>query len=260
MNGPSQIAQNYVNVGVGKTRYSVLKTLTLGFLAGAFIAFGGLGSTIASFGVQPAGVARIVSALVFPIGLMLVLCAGGELFTGNCLIIIPVIEKRITVRNMLKNWFFAYLGNLIGGMAVAAAVVATKTLDAFPGLPEAAVNTAIAKVSMPLYVSFIKGIMCNFLVCLAVWVAFGAGELSGKIIALYLPVFLFVLCGFEHCIANMYFIPIGLFENLFNGIPAQNLNWFTFGVFNLVPVTLGNILGGAVFVGVFYWAEYLKRK
>ncbi len=265
MNGPSQIAQNYVNVGVGKTRFGLLKTFALGIMAGAFIAIGALGSTIGSVGVQPAGLSKIVGALVFPIGLVLVLCAGGELFTGNSLVIIPVLEKRIKIQDMLRNWGLAYAGNLVGSVLIAELVVLSGTLNMYPGLSEAVIRTADVKCAIPLHAAFIKGILCNFMVCLAVWISFGASEMAGKISATYLPVFLFVLCGFEHCVANMYFIPVGLFASyvypeVADAAGAIHLGWLGFFFRNLIPVTIGNIFGGALCVAAVYWAAYLKRR
>jgi formate/nitrite transporter len=265
MNGPSQIAQNYVNVGVGKTRYGLLKTFALGIMAGVFIGMGGLGSTIGSVGMQPASLARVVSALVFPIGLVLVLCAGGELFTGNSLILIPVLEKRIKPLDMFRNWALAYAGNLVGSILLAELVVLSGTLNLYPGLSSAAIATATAKCNLPVHVALIKGVLCNFMVCLAVWISFGATEMAGKIGATYLPIFLFVLCGFEHCVANMYFIPAGIFAGYIypevaDSVGALGLGWFNFLLRNLIPVTVGNIVGGAVCVGCVYWAAYLKRR
>ncbi|MBQ9537969.1 MAG: formate/nitrite transporter family protein [Treponema sp.] len=265
MNGPSQIAQNYVNVGVGKTRYGLLKTFALGIMAGAFIAMGALGSAIGSVGLQPASLSRFVSALVFPIGLVLVLCAGGELFTGNSLVLIPMLEKRITPKDMFRNWALAYSGNLVGSILIAELVVLSGSLNIYPGLSEAVIRTANAKCSLPFHAAFIKGVLCNFMVCLAVWISFGASEMAGKITATYLPIFLFVLCGFEHCVANMYFVPVGLFASyvypeVADAAGAINLSWLNFLVWNLIPVTIGNVFGGAVCVASVYWAAYLKKR
>lgn len=265
MNGPSQIAQNYVNVGVGKTRYGLLKTFVLGIMAGAFIGMGAFGSTVASVGVQPLALSRVLSALVFPIGLVLVLCAGGELFTGNSLVLVPVLEKRIKAREMLRNWGLAYAGNLVGSILLAELIVLSGSLNLYPGLSEAVIKTAAAKCNIPFEAALIKGVLCNFMVCLAVWISFGASEMAGKIMAAYLPIFLFVLCGFEHCVANMYFIPVGLFSSfvypdIASSVGISGLSWLSFIVRNLIPVTVGNIVGGAVCVGCVYWAAYLKKK
>ena len=265
MNGPSQIAQNYVNVGVGKTRYGLIKTFILGIMAGAFIAMGALGSTVSSVGLQPVSLSRLVSALVFPIGLVLVLCAGGELFTGNSLVLIPMLEKRVTPCDMLRNWGLAYAGNLVGSIVIAELVVLSGTLGLYPGLVDSVIRTATAKCVIPIHAAFIKGILCNFMVCLAVWISFGAGELSGKITATYLPIFLFVLCGFEHCVANMYFIPAGIFASyvypeVAEAVGSAGLGWLGFFLRNLIPVTLGNIIGGAACVACVYWYAFLKKR
>lgn len=276
MNSPSEIARIYVDVGFGKARLPRWKMFVLGIFAGAFIAFGAAGSSIASCGVQPAALGRVLSALVFPIGLMLVLCAGGELFTGNSLLLVPLIEKRITVSWMLSNWITVYLGNFVGSLLISLAVVGSHTLGLYGGeLAKLAVNTAVTKVSLPLSDVIIRGILCNIMVCLAVWVAFAAKDLVSKIVALYLPVFLFVLCGFEHCIANMYFVPTGIFASYMygipftpevvrgtvtslTGIPLESFAWLAFLFNNLVPATIGNIIGGALAVGGGYWYVYLQ--
>lgn len=260
MNGPSQIAQNYLNVGVGKTNYSTAKTFVLAIMAGAFIALGGLGSAIVSYG-QPAATARMMSGAVFPVGLLLVLCAGGELFTGNSLLLIPLLEKRIVLKDVIRNWIAVYFGNLVGALLVSVMVVYSNTLDIVPGLSSGIVTTASAKISLSFHAGLIKGILCNFLVTLAVWVAFGAQEMAGKILALYLPIFLFVICGFEHCIANMFFIPTGILSSMYYGNTAFDYRpWLDFVVRNLIPVTIGNLIGGGVFVGIVYWGTYLKKK
>ncbi len=276
MNTPSEIARIYVDVGFGKAKLPRWKMFVLGIFAGAFIAFGAAGSAVASCGVQPPAVARLLSALVFPIGLMLVLCAGGELFTGNSLLLVPLIEKRITMAGMLSNWITVYLGNFVGSMLVSLAVVGSHTLSLYGGdLARLAVNTAIAKVSMPFSDVLIRGILCNIMVCLSVWVGFAAKDLISKIAGLYLPVFLFVLCGFEHCVANMYFIPTGILASYMyhipfvtevvrgsttslTGIPLENFAWLSFLFNNLLPATIGNIIGGGLAVGCGYWFVYLQ--
>lgn len=258
MNTPSEIARIYVDVGSGKVKIPAGKMLVMGIFAGMFIAFGALGSTIASCGVQPAALGRFLSALVFPIGLMLVLCAGAELFTGNSLLLIPLMERRIKFFSLIKNWVIVYIGNLIGSVLLAYAVSYSHSLSLYDGeLVNSTISIATAKLNLTFTDGLVKGILCNIMVCLAVWVAFAAKDLGSKILALFLPVFLFVLCGFEHCVANMYFIPAGIFASEFYGVPAQ-LDWISFAVNNLAPVTLGNIIGGAIFVGFGYWVVYLK--
>lgn len=259
MNSPAEIAKIYSDVGAGKTRISFGRLFVLSILAGAFIALGGFGSSIASCGVQPLALGRFMSAAVFPIGLMLVLCAGAELFTGNCLILLSVLDKKASVKGMLKNWLVVYLGNAVGGIAIAWFVVFSNSIALYDGqLIAATVKTAVAKSTIPFTDGLLKGILCNFMVCLAVWCAFGAKDLQSKIIGSYLPIFLFVLCGFEHCIANMYFVPAGIFCSAFFKIDANGLSWIAFVVKNLIPVTIGNIIGGSLFVGAAYWYVYLQ--
>ena len=257
MNSPAAIANLYADTGAAKTRMPFGKLLVLAIFAGAFIALGGLGSSIASCGM-PGSVGRVLSGLVFPIGLMMVLVAGAELFTGNCLILISVLEKRATLLGMFRNWGIVYVGNFIGGAAVAALAVYGHTFDMYNGgLAQASLATAMAKVDLPFMDAFIRGILCNVMVCVAVWVSFAASDLAGKVLALSLPVFLFVLCGFEHCIANMYFIPAGIFTAMeYPQFQSGNLSWLSFIINNLLPVTLGNIVGGSVLVGIGYWFTY----
>lgn len=274
MNSPASITNNYTDIAEAKTKLPLGKMLVLGIFAGAFIAFGAIGSQIAAFGVQPAALGRMLSAAVFPIGLMLVLIAGAELFTGNCLIIVSVLEKRATLSGLLRNWLFVYLGNLIGGVAVAALAVYGHVFDMYNcELAKVAVTTAVSKVNLDFLDAFIKGILCNVLVCGAVWVSFAADELAGKVLALFLPVSLFVLCGFEHCVANMYFVPAGILSSIEYKIPIESIGAVSFMGYdvegalalllkflykNLLPVTLGNIFGGAIILGLGYWFVYYQ--
>ncbi len=261
MNSPAEIAKQYVEVGATKTRLPILKVFVLAIFAGIFIAIGGFGSTVASCGVQPSALGRFLSASVFPIGLMMVLIAGAELFTGNSLILSSVLQKKTTVVRMLINWCVVFIGNFVGSVFVAWVVTKSQAIELYDGeLIQATLRTAIAKVNIPFFSAFLKGIMCNFMVCIAVWVSFAAKDLAGKILALYLPIFLFVLCGFEHCVANMYFIPAGIFVASTYDLAAAGLNWGTFVLNNLISVTLGNIAGGALLVGCGYWYIYLKGK
>ncbi|MCR5723779.1 MAG: formate/nitrite transporter family protein [Treponema sp.] len=259
MNTPAEIARTYLIVGAAKTRMPFLKLLMLSIFAGMFIAFGALGSTIVSCGVQPQAIARLLSAAIFPIGLMMVVVAGAELFTGNCLILVPVLARRASVKGLLYNWLVVYFGNFIGGVLIAFLAASSHTFALYGDtLAKATVSIAVAKLSLSFGDAFIRGILCNVMVCIAVWVSFAAKDITGKISALYLPVLLFVLCGFEHCIANMYFVPAGIFATMFHGIDAPVLSWSSFIIDNLIPVTLGNIAGGSVVVGGGYWLAYLK--
>jgi formate/nitrite transporter len=204
---------------------------------------------------------------VFSVGLILVVIAGGELFTGNCLLLSAVMGCRVRFRSMLRNWFFVYISNFVGAIFVVAIIFyggLWKLGDM--GVGAAALKTAVAKVDLTFGEAFFRGVGCNWLVCLAVWMAVASKDVTGKILAMYFPVMAFVASGFEHSIANMYFIPMGILlksnalvvsaSGLGDG--AANLTWRAFLVNNLVPVTLGNIVGGAIFVGGAYYLAYLK--
>jgi formate/nitrite transporter len=266
VNSPKEVAQNYIAIGAAKTKLSIGKMLWLGILAGMFIAFAGVASTVAPATVQSASLAKLLGAMVFPGGLAMVLIAGSELFTGNCLIIIPVLEKQATWGGMLKNWLFVYIGNLIGSLLVAWLVFGGHTLGLFgAAVAGKAIDTAAAKVALSFGDAFIRGILCNFLVCIAVWMAFAAKDVVGKIVGLFFPIMFFVLCGWEHSVANMYFIPAGLLASTnadyLVKATAKNiadLTWGAFFIKNLIPVTLGNIVGGSILVGLGYWFTYLR--
>ena len=260
MKSPAEIASRYENAGKGKTELSSGKTFLLGIMAGAYIALGGLGSQIASCCAADPSAARMISSVVFPIGLFMVLIGGAELFTGNCLIIIPVLSGKAKLSGMLRNWVLVYLGNMVGGLIIA--LIATFShIYSFDGgnLATLVVNTAVTKANISFGDGLLRGILCNVLVCLAVWCSFGADELAGKVLALWLPVMLFIICGFEHCVANMYFIPAGMLASSVYGVPAEGLSLFGFFITNLIPVTIGNIIGGAVCVGATYYAVYLRK-
>ncbi len=263
MNSSAEIARLYVDLGSQKTKLPLGKLFVMAILAGAFIALGGLASTVASFGIQSAAAARIISGLVFPIGLSLVLVGGAELFTGNSLMIMPVLQKRAKVGGMLKNWLVVYLGNFVGSLAIAFAVaffISGGKNGLYGGaLSSSLIATANAKTSLGFGTAFVRGILCNFMVCMAVWISMAAThDLAGKIIAIYLPIFLFVLCGFEHCVANMYFIPVGFISMVQAGTSIANLPWAGFLLGNMLPVTLGNLVGGACCAGALYWYVYLQ--
>ncbi len=260
MHSPLEIARNYIEVGIHKVNLSIFKTILLGFFAGMFIGFAGIASTTASSTIGIASVAKLVGAAVFPAGMAMVLVAGSELFTGNNLIILAVLEKKVTVWKMLKNWLFVYIGNFLGAAFVAVLVVVGRTPDLFgEQLAQAIVNAAAARTNLSVGEAFVRGILCNILVCIAVWMSFAAKRVSGKLLTSYWPVMLFVLCGFEHSIADMYFGVCGLLTAQAYGITAESLTWFNFLVKALLPITLGNIVGGAGIVGCGYWLAYLHR-
>ena len=187
----------------------------------------------------------------------MVIIAGGELFTGNCLLFIPVLDRQISLLDFVKNLAIVYVGNLVGSFFIALLANYGHVLSLYNGeLVRSAVNTATAKADISFIDGFIKGILCNVLVCIAVWASQAAEELSGRIIALFLPIFLFIVCGFEHSVANMYFIPCGILAQHVYGFPGH-VTILGF-LWNLLPVTLGNLVGGAFLVGGGYYLAYLK--
>ena len=222
MHSPLEIARNYIEVGIHKVNLSIFKTILLGFFAGMFIGFAGIASTTASSTIGIASVAKLVGAAVFPAGMAMVLVAGSELFTGNNLIILAVLEKKVTVWKMLKNWLFVYIGNFLGAAFVAVLVVVGRTPDLFgEQLAQAIVNAAASRTNLSVGEAFVRGILCNILVCIAVWMSFAAKRVSGKLLTSYWPVMLFVLCGFEHSIADMYFGICGLLTAQVYGIACS---------------------------------------
>jgi formate/nitrite transporter len=270
MNSPAEVAKNYIAIGKGKVNTPIGRMLLLAILAGAFIAFGGVGSTTVAVSITEASLGKFIGACIFPGGLTMVLIAGSELFTGNCLLVIPLLEKEIKFSGMIKNWVVVYIGNLIGAMIIAAICVFGHQASLFGnGMAVSMISTATAKATMSFGDAFLKGIACNFLVCIAVWISFAAKQVHGKIMGLFFPIMIFVLAGFEHSVANMYYISAGLFAKTNAayaqaatdaGVDFSGLTWGHFFGKNLLPVTLGNIVGGAICVGVVYWYVYLKGK
>ena len=260
MHSPLEIAKNFVEIGLHKVRLSAFKMLVLGIFAGIYIGFAGIASTTASATIENPSVARLLSACVFPAGMAMVLIAGSELFTGNNLIIISLLEKKIKLTEMLKNWFFVFAGNFIGASFVAVMVVYAGIPGLYDGrLAEKMVAAALTRVNQTFPEAFARGVLCNILVCVAVWGAFAAKKVSGKLLMSFWPVMLFVLCGFEHSIADIYFGVSGLLTMLKYGVSGDALTLASFLLKNLLPVTLGNIAGGAGIVGCGYWAMYLRH-
>jgi formate/nitrite transporter len=266
---PNTIAETVAQkIGVGKTTSPWLSVLVLGILAGAYIGFGGMLATTVSFdmaGYLGVGFTKFMSGAVFSLGLMLVIIAGAELFTGNNLMISSAIAREITFGRMLQRWGLVYVANFIGSILIALLFVFSGLWRLSDGaLGAAAVKIAYGKVNLPFVQALLRGIGCNWLVCLAVWMALAARQTVGKIFAIFFPIMGFVALGFEHSVANMYFIPTGIFLKTFGGIgapagvPLGSLSWLTFLWKNLLPVTIGNIIGGAVFVGMSYWSAYLR--
>ena len=266
-----EILEKVSDSGIAKAEGKTLRLLIWALLAGAYIAFGAQASQMVSFNLladpDSLGVGRLVSAAVFPVGLMMVVLCGAELFTGNCLMIIGVLDRKIRISGMLRNWVLVYLGNFLGALLVVALMKSTGLWETGSGLLGASViKTAQAKVQLSFGQAFVRGILCNWLVCLAVWMSTGARETVSKIFAIWFCIGLFVISGFEHSIANMYFIPAGIVAAVDSGLAQLagcDVSVLTVGNFlvkNLLPVTLGNILGGGLFVGMVYWFTGRKLK
>ena len=249
---PKQIAARVNSVGIAKANLPALQTITLGVLAGAFIAFGAMFYTVvitdSHLGFGPT---RFLGGIAFSLGLVLVIIAGAELFTGNNLIVIAWAEKNISGKQLLRNWCLVYLANLLGSLASAWFMSLSGLLNSGDGaVAITAVTIAENKIALSTMEAFIRGILCNALVCLAVWLCFSAHTVSGKILAIILPISAFVALGFEHSVANMYLISVAIFS------VESSVTWMDFAL-NLIPVTAGNILGGSVFVALVYWLAYL---
>lgn len=261
---PAEIEAKAEAVAIGKTKTPVAKLLVLSMLAGAFIAFGALyfcvflGDPSMPFAVQ-----RIVGGLCFSLGLVLVLCCGAELFTGNMLMVCALASKKITAGAMAKNWALVWLGNLAGALVAVALVYFAHIADMNGGgVGNAMVSVAVSKVTPDWTTLFFKGILCNIFVCLAVWIGFATRTVVDKVVGILLPISAFVACGFEHCVANMFFLPMGLLAKG-AGFGAQiDASALDLGsVFcNISAATLGNIVGGAIFVGLAYWFVFHTKK
>ncbi|MVX62758.1 formate/nitrite transporter family protein [Clostridium chromiireducens] len=272
---PLEITEETIQTGIKKSKMTIINMLILGFLAGAFIAFAAEGSNMASFNLlakaETYGLGKVLAGAVFGTGLMLVLIAGGELFTGNTMMIAGVLDKKVSIKAMLKNWFYVYVGNFIGSVFIAYMMNKSGLFNSGDSMLGAVtMKIAAYKVGLTFTQGLFLGIMCNWLVCLAVWMAYGAKDMTGKILAIFFPIWLFITSGFEHCVANMYYIPAGILAKnskaltdaaLVLGVTPEkleHLNWETFFIKNLIPVTLGNIIGGGILVGVVYWYVYIK--
>jgi formate/nitrite transporter len=243
------------SVGVRKAKLPALQLWMLGILAGAFIAFGGMFFTLVMTGNELGfGLSRWMGGIAFSLGLILVIIGGAELFTGNNLIVMAWAEANITTGQLARNWVLVYAANLAGALGSVALVWFSGILGLDGGsVARTAVGIAAAKLELGFVEAFVRGVLCNVLVCLAVWLCFAAHHVSGKILCILFPISAFVALGFEHSIANMYLIPIGM---LAAGGTVDIVGF----VGNLIPVTLGNIVGGSGFVALTYWVIYLRGK
>lgn len=270
---PHQIVEGNIKAAEGKAAMPFGKQVLLGIFAGMFIAGGAAASSVAMHAVGNVGAARFIGGCIFPVGLMMIVFIGGELFTGDCMMIMGCMHKKYKVTTMLKVLIIVWLANFIGALAVAGMVYGSGQYDYTSGLLGAyTIKVALTKVSMSFSSAFISGIMCNIFVCAAVLMASAAGDIAGKVWAIFFPIMAFVVSGYEHCVANMYYIPAGIFalsDDMYKAAAAEQygytlqeldkLSWGNFFLHSAIPVTLGNIVGGMVFVAVPLYIIHRKN-
>jgi formate transporter len=258
---PAEIKEAVEKIGVKKANLPFMASFMLAIVAGGGIGFGALYYTIvASDASLSFATTRVVGGLVFTLGLALVLVGGAELFTGNNLIVMAWASGRVSTRTMLRNWTIVWFGNLFGALGLIVLVFLSHHLDMNDGrIGLSVLNTAVGKIRPDVVTLFFKGILCNVLVCAAVWLAYAGRSVTDKMIAVLLPISAFIAAGFEHCVANMYFLPLAWLLVHTGHVPANfDASPITIAgiIHNLIPVTLGNVVGGAGFVGAVYWAIY----
>lgn len=268
---PAEIAKKLEENGVRKVETTTGKVFLLAIMAGGFVAMGAVFYTtvLAGSSALPYGVARLLGGLAFCLGLILVVVAGAELFTGNSLMVLALASRRVSFVEFLRNWGIVYMGNLVGSLGLVVLMVLSRQYTDGAGMVgETALVIASGKVQLDFIQAIALGILCNILVCLAIWMTFASRNLSGKIMAIIFPITAFAAAGFEHSVANMYFIPFGLlikrFDPVFvaslgDKINLAGLTWGSFFLKNLLPVTIGNIIGGGGVVGLMYWVIYLRE-
>jgi formate/nitrite transporter len=270
--GPAQMAVRVEKAGIAKSNRDFFSTLTLAMMAGVFIALGAAFFTyVIHDSIMSGGMTKLIGGLVFSLGLILVIITGAELFTGNNLIVMAVVSRKITLGQLLNNWGIVFTGNFIGSVVVVFLIFLTGMWTAGnASVGVTALTIANAKVNLTFWQALSRGILCNILVCLAVYLCFSGRSVTDKILAILFPITAFVALGFEHSVANMYFIPAGLLlknspevlaaaQNALGQMPdLSNLTLYGFLVDNLLPVTLGNIIGGTLFVGLAHWFLFLR--
>jgi formate transporter len=270
---PSEMARKAEDIGVAKAKQDDLKTTVLAVLAGAFIAFGAIFATLVTSGSNLSfGLTKLMGGLAFSLGLILVVVGGAELFTGNNLLTMAWASRKISTWQMLRNWVIVYMGNMFGAFSIVVLMVLSGHSLFGDGVTGSNIlQIAEAKCQLGFVQAIVLGILCNILVCLAIWLCYSARTTQGKILAIIFPITAFVAAGFEHSVANMYFIPMGILVkgfadpalwNLIETSPEQfeSLTWGNYFIKNLLPVTIGNIIGGAFFVGLAYWFIYLRKE
>lgn len=261
---PAQMAERVQAAGVAKAHLAITPMLVLAVLAGAFIGLGAAFSTLSTTAsTLPFGLTRLVGGITFSLGLILVVVAGAELFTGNNLVAMAWASGSIGTKALLRNWVVVYVGNFMGSVGTVALVFWSRTWEMADGeVGLNAVRIAVAKCQLTPVEAFFRGILCNALVCLAVWLCFSARTTTDKILAILWPITAFVALGFEHSIANMYFIPLGLVlrgDSAYGSVPGVEALDMGGLIANLIPVTFGNIVGGTLLVAGVYWFAYLRE-
>lgn len=272
-NTPAETIDGNIKAGVTKANLNIWKMIFMGVMAGGFIAFGGEASNVAAHAITNVGLARVVAGLIFPVGLMMIVLVGGELFTGNCLLIMDIMDKKVTVAQVIRNLLVVYFSNMLGAFIVTALTFWSRQFNYSSGLLGAyTIKVAVGKCSLDFFPAFCSGILCDILVCIAILMAGTAKDIIGKLFAILFPILAFVTSGFEHCVANMFYIPAGILaatnpdyvrmaEEAY-GLTADQIHSalsFSGYLSNLGPVTLGNIIGGMVCVGIVFY-EINKSK
>lgn len=272
MNTPQQIVEGNIKAHVGKANMPLYKMIFLGIFAGMFIAGGGAASSVAMHAVSNVGLARTVAGCIFPVGLMMIVLIGGELFTGDCLIILGVLNKKVSILQAIKVLVVVFFSNLVGAVIFTYIVFESGQFNYSGNLLGAfTIKVALGKVNLTFAQAFCSAILCNIFVCAAVLMAMAAKDIAGKVLAIFFPILAFVVSGYEHCVANMFYIPAGLMAKSkaayadkameVYGYTKEQLDALSlkgFFVDNLIPVTLGNIVGGAIFVGAILYVIHAK--
>lgn len=272
-NSPVEIIEANIKVGTTKVNLPVFKMILLGIMAGAFIAIGGATSSTAAHGISDVGLSRLVAGCIFPVGLMMIVFVGGELFTGNCLTVMGVLDKKFLPALVIRDLIIIWISNLIGALIIDLLIFYSGNLDYSNGLLGAyAIKVAVGKCSISFSKGIVSGILCNILVCIAILMATAATDVAGKIWAIFFPIMAFVVGGFEHCVANMFYIPVGMLSATnpdylskaqeAYGLTTDQLSRLSLSGFftNQIPVTIGNIIGGMLFVGLPCYLVHIKNK
>lgn len=252
---PKETADKVVGMGIANTSMTSKKMFLLGIMGGIFVALGFLAyfTIIQSVSTLTIGLGKLLGASVFPVGIVLCILVGGGLYTGNNLLTLAYFNKKVELKDVFRNWTFMWLGNFVGSLFIAVIAFYLGTLSK-PGIEGAVISTVIAKTSLPLGKAIVSGFMCNALVTLAIWMSFASRTLSGKVLALWFPVMAFVLIGFEHCVANMFVLSIG------HMIDPSLYSVGDIFIKNLIPVTIGNTLSGALFIPLMYKMIYYSEE